>query len=233
MRQAIGVLLLGAGIGVAMPASAAATVISWAGTGVQTVPTIVNPGGAVGAPDASPLAAGTDFNLAAVSNGGGTGTWGSFGSGVAYDTASLEALLGVPLGAVDFLAIEYNGSAGIGFEGSQWLFSDGVDSFAITHIEGTTQLGIVANVGVTPSAYATFFGLDPFTGGEFAFLLFDLPSSVDTLSAGFTVQVSKGSGVDGGTPDIDAMGVLVPEPGTLALLGLGLLALTARRMRRS
>jgi hypothetical protein len=215
-----------------MPTPAFAIVINWAGTGAETIPTITNPAGAVGAPDAAPGA--PFFNLASVANSGGTGTWGSFGSGVSYDTAALSALLGVTLSGVDFLAAELNGSPGIGFEGSKWVFSDGVNAFATEHIPGgPLQPGIVANVGVSFADYAAFFGLTPFVvSGDFSFLLFDLPSSVDTSSASFTVQVSKGGGFDGGTPDIDALGVVaVPEPGALALVSLGLLALAARRNR--
>lgn len=234
MRQSLGVLVVGTLVAVAVPASALATVINWAGTGEETAGDIINPAGAVGAPDADSGPGATNFNLAAVANTGGTGTWGSFiGPGVSYDTASLEALLGLSMSGVDFLAVEFNGSAGLGFEGSKWVFSDGVNTFATEHISGgPLQPGIVGNVSVTSAAYTTFFGLSPFTPtGDFNFLLFDLPSSVDTSSAAFTAQVSNGGGFDNGTPDIDAMGVIVPEPGAIAFLGLGLLALAARRSR--
>lgn len=232
MRPSLAVLA-GSALVALMPTSVLATVINWAGTGVETAGDIINPAGAVGAPDADSGPGATNFNLAAVANSGGTGTWGSFGPGVSYDTASLEALLGLSMSGVDFLAVEFNGSAGLGFEGSKWVFSDGVNTFATEHVPlDPLHPGIVGNVSVTSAAYTTFFGLSPFTPtGDFNFLLFDLPSSVDTSSAAFTAQVSNGGGFDNGTPDIDAMGVIVPEPGTFALLGLGLLALAARRSR--
>ena len=226
MKIVLGASILVSVLAMAAPRPASATVINWAGTGVEAVASFLNPENGIGAPD---------FNLATVSNGGGTGRFGSFGSGVAYDSTALSALLGVSLSGVDFLAVELNGSPLLGFEGSKWLFSDGTDTFATEHIPGgPLQPGIVANVSVSYAAYAAFFGLSvPIGSGDMNFLLFDLPDAVDTLSPTFTVEVSKGGGFDGGTPDIDAMGVLVPEPTTALLVGLGLLAVVTSRRRRA
>jgi hypothetical protein len=217
-------LFLLAAIVVFLSNPANATVISWT-TEVVASSNVTNPGNVLGVPDNA---------LGAWVAPSGTGTYGSFTGNTSYDSAALAALLGVSastLAAADFVALEFNGSTGLGIEGSHWLFDDGSSTLSYTRIESTGPSGIAIGAGgVSNASYAAFFGL-PSLGitGEWAFLLFDL-AGLDVSAPGFTVNVRTGTGADGGTPDIDAMGVLqVPEPASALLLGLALSLLALSR----
>ena len=75
-----------------------------------------------------------------VGGAAGTSTLGGFGQGagnsVNYSATGLETLLGVSastLGQTNFVAFEGNGTPNNTFETGTWTFSDGTNSYTVTH----------------------------------------------------------------------------------------------------
>ena len=183
-----------------------------------------------------------------VAGAAGASTFGAFGVGAgntsSYNYNSLATLLNLSnpalLAQADFIAFEGNGTAGITFESGTFTFTDGTNNFNVTHTFGHTPAqdtpGVLALGNISVSNYNAFFGATNVPAqGDLAYILFDIPSSVNFGSSSFGVTlVSPGDTGSPGTPDMDALGRLsIPEPSSLVLSALGLLILPlGRRVRR-
>lgn len=143
----------------------------------------------------------------------------------------------------DFIALEINGTPGIGFESSFWTFTSGSSSLTV-HYPNALAGGHIVGVGsLTPAVYETLFKLPANSAtGEWAYILFDvdgLNSGVNPFASDFAVRVVAPGDVkpdgtkDFGSPDLDAMGriSLVPEPGVLPLAVIGLAGVIRLRRR--
>jgi PEP-CTERM motif len=217
-----------------------AVTIQWANTvSDSTLPMAFPAENALGLPD-STFAGFYDGDAATTE----MATFGGFGAGdnVTYDTGSLAALLGVGeslLLQADFISFEVNGSVGLTFETSEWLFSDGTNSLTVAHAIGGSPTGAITALGnVSFAAYDAFFGTTSLSKGDTAYILFDIDgnSLVDPLAPAFTAKLSAIGSIATDSPDPDVMGRIlraspVPEPTTILLLGLGLVGLGFAKRR--
>ena len=230
------VLLVAAGL----VETSLATTIQWASiVSSSNLPPAGPAENALGRPDAV-FASFFDGNAATAE----TATYAGFGGGdnIDYDFASLAALLGISeslLGEVDFISFEGNGTRGLTFETSDWLFDDGTNSLAVSHTLGSPPAGAVVALGnVSVSAYDLFFGTSSGFTGDYAYILFDIDgsSAVNPLAPGFTVFLSATGSTAFNSPEPDVMGrffsISVPEPGAALVVGTGLLVLLACGRRR-
>ena len=131
----------------------------------------------------------------------------------------LEKALGVPqaeLADFDIIAFEDNGgspAAGGGWESSLWLFTDLQHAAAATFNEQTGAAnsptsGIRFRTGtISGATYSAIFGT-PATNHVISWILIDVPKEIDVNSKTFSVWAS-GALIGEGTPDPDAIGILV------------------------
>lgn len=171
------------------------------------------------------------------------GTVSGFGAGdnIHYNTDELASLLNVNTSVIeqaDLISIEYNGSGGGVFEGSHWIFDDGINTLDVSYSYGDTSLPSVISVGIINNdSYANYFSTTNHWGsvGNMAFILFDIDgtSAVNPFSSGFRVTLTAGSTIDPNTPEPDVMGRIapVPIPGSLLLLGTCLICLCGVRRK--
>jgi hypothetical protein len=204
----------------------AAFVIEWANSVTNT--NVIDPEESFGKPDGNI----THFSGSPVK----FGTFSGYGNGdnIIYDSFDLASLMGVSesvLSQTDFMAIEYNGSGGGAFEGSDWIFDDGINSLSVSYtFNDDSPSTIIALGNIDNEEYASFFGFtNPWgTVGEMAYILFDIDgnSSINPFSSTFSVTITAGSEFDPNTPETDVMGRVgvVPIPSTILLLGFGILA---------
>lgn len=178
---------------------------------------------------------GTDQTTAA---DGSPLTFSGFSAAIDYDEleSTLESFGAseVDVAEMDFIAFDMNGAAG-GFEAASWTFDDGEGGIlSVTHDFGSAAgPGMLFNDDITDPAYGQLFGEDTLQGFA-GFVLFDLGSQgVNVAAPGFTVTVEgNGSNPAFNWPEISGVGILVPEPGAVALLAAGLARVACSRHRR-
>ncbi len=217
-----------------------AITVNWADK--VTNSNIADAGDAIGKPDGVNAA----FNNAT----GATAEYSEFqnGENINYSTVAFAELLGVSeslLEEVDVVSFEFNGSLNLGFETSDWIFDDGINSMTVSRVIGDSPSGSIVGAGsITKYDYESFFGAPISKVGEWVYLLFDIDghSMVNPFSSSFSITLdTPGTGI--GTPNPDAIGLIgtpsdtVPEPSSILLLTTGLLALIAcfscRKIKKS
>lgn len=201
---------------------ASAVTINW--STVQNSTGVTLPTSALGAPD------GTSATLSPT----GLLTASQFLQSVNYnDTTLANALNLSALPLFNVILLEFNLTPGLGWEGSQFAFTDGGPVVAMQINSGAT-VGIpnfvVAAGAISLSNYSGVFGASATGTADIPYLLLNVPG-VNVGSAGFQVSIN---GFGGTTPDPDAIGIVrsgVPEPGS-ALLMVSAVAALAFRLRR-
>ena len=140
---------------------------------------------------------------------------GEFRGGFYPGLASLLGVSESTLAAADVIAFEENGGHAArsgGWESCNWGFSDGTNSFGVNFTDGvawSSISGVVGNGSISGDSYNSFFGCSA-SSKVVSYILFDLPSSIDTSSSNFSIKISAARHPEDGesTPDIDAVGVL-------------------------
>jgi hypothetical protein len=201
-----------------------ATTINWAAA--QTSTNVTNPAGVLGAPDGANAGfVGSDSTLTA----------SQFVQSVTYNDANLAAALGlVSLPTFDVILIEFNGTAGFGWESSTFSFTDGGAPLTMQYNNGSsvgTPNYIVAVGTITPASYQSIFGASINSIWDAPYMLLNLGAAGLHLgSPAFQVTVSS---FNGGTPDPDVIGVRTPEPSSIFLFlsAMGALAVHRRRIQ--
>ena len=211
-----------------------AAIVEWASSITNT--NVINPLGILGDPDGDIAHfSGSPLKHGIISGFG-------IGENITYDNNELASFLGMSqsvLDQTDIIAIEYNGSGGGLFEGSNWIFDDGTNSISVSYTyEDDSPPSIIALGNIGNTDYASFFGFtNPWgTIGELAFILFDIDgtSAVNPFSPNLNVMLTAGSAFDPATPEPDVLGRFapVPIPGAAWLLGSGIAGLVGTRIRR-
>ena len=205
---------------------ASAISIDWATA--QSSTGVTNPLDSLGPPN----------GLNSTVNPGGLLTASQFLQRVTYSNSALAAALNLSsLPLFNVILLEFNGTPGLGWEGSQFSFSSGGPTVTM-QVNSGAGVGIPTNFvvaagAITRTAYQTLFGFAPvgIPAGDIPYLLFDLSSSgVNVASSAFQLSIN---GFNGSTPDPDAIGIIppsVPEPGT-AILMVSALAILVRIKR--
>lgn len=145
----------------------------------------------------------------------------------------------------DVIAWESNGGsppAGGGWESASWAFSAngvgvGVEFNEVTGSGDLLEVSFLTG-SITGAQYNALFGTSVPQAEAWSWLLVKLPREIDAHAASFAIDfaaIGNRPGWGEGSPDPDAIGVLssVPEPGTWALMGIGLAALRWRQRRQS
>ncbi len=185
---------------------------------------------------ASPASAGPVFDLTATTtlavNNSGRGTFSPMsmliGSIELTDAAAMRIMMGMPtsFGTGDIASFQFNvgslmlsSAAAMGVDFNAVLAADG-STFSLFRLLFTTPMG----VGGCDLLCSTEFGRFPTARNAVNIESRSMGAmggiALDLFSARFQFTARQGGGAQ------------VPEPGTLGLLGLGLLALAARRSRR-
>ena len=221
------------------PAKAAIVEIEWASSITDTnlvPPDTYTPENILGRPDGNVA----HFSLEPLKYG----TISGFGDGenVSYDSDSLLSLLNISeefLAQGDFISIEYNGTGGGDFEGSNWLFDDETNTLEVAYSYNDPSPSSILSLGtISNDSYSNYFGFLNSRGtiGNFAYILFDIDgtSSVNPFSSDFSVTLTAGSISDPNTPEPDVMGVIapVPIPGAIWLLGSAFAGLVGFRIKQ-
>ncbi len=200
---------------------ASAVTINW--STVQTSTSVTLPTNALGAPD------GKSASLSP----SGLLTASQFLQSVNYsDTVLANALNLASLPIFNVIVLEFNGTPGQGWEGSQFTFTDGGPVVTMQINSGAT-VGIpnfvVAAGAISLSNYLGVFGTAATGAADIPYLLLNVPG-VNVGLASFQVSIN---GFGGTTPDPDAIGIVqgVPEPGS-ALLVVSALGALLYRLRR-
>ena len=170
----------------------------------------------------------------------GSTTISAWESETVYSPFAFASVLGISvatLGSADVIAFEHNGGGAplAHFESSRWDLNNGPFTQSIVQDETNAVLnpGVVATGSINQASYNAFFGISGSTSPVVSWMLIN--SALDVLDPGFNLSIRNGLTGEG-TPDIDAVGRIcactVPEPSTLAVAGLGLVALWRRRRSR-
>lgn len=167
-----------------------------------------------------------------------------FFGGPSSNYASFQSTLGLTaaqMARADLVLFDLNGggSPAGGIESTRIFLTDGV---TFTTVDWDETLATIAPEAVAwgslPAAsYSALFGIAPGADPFIGFLVLDVPSAISVRASLFEVDLLVGAvaGLPGeGTPNFDALGRIadVPEPGTIALLGLSLAGILGCRRAR-
>ena len=192
--------------------AAFAVTINW--STVQTSTGVTSPANSLGAPN------GQNASLSPT----GLLTVSQFLQSVAYSDSALAAALNLSsLPVFNVILLEFNGTAGLGWEGSQFSFTSGGPAVSMQVNNGagigTPVNYVVAAGAISAAAYQSLFGSTAVGAADIPYLLFNLSGSgVNAAAPNFQLSIN---GFNGSTPDPDAIGIVppgVPEPSTGILM---------------